>query len=237
MNCFAKICLPAFAALLCACSAADPSERQSARADSPRQTAVVSFTKNDGGVVSRTFELEPQPDGAARLVVPADSVPTDAKLFDIVHCAFTAKKGESGFWLFPRGEYGQFDSDNGVFTFKSLIMPFYGMQTPRGTYIGLVKGFRFGLFTRVSAEKGNYKLSLRSDLYKTAGVKPYEDIVVDYYRLDGEDANYSGIARFYRNYQLSRGACKPLKDRFAERPDLRYQVDSIPVRIQYHVAK
>lgn len=97
-------------------------------------------------------------------------------------------------------------------------MPFYGMQTPRGTYIGLVKGFRFGLFTRVSAEKGNYKLSLRSDLYKTAGVKPYEDIVVDYYRLDGEDANYSGIARFYRNYQLSRGACKPLKDRFAERP-------------------
>lgn len=95
MNCFAKICLPAFAALLCACSAADPSERQSARADSPRQTAVVSFTKNDGGVVSRTFELEPQPDGAARLVVPADSVPTDAKLFDIVHCAFTAKKGEA----------------------------------------------------------------------------------------------------------------------------------------------
>lgn len=237
MNCFAKICLPAFAALLCACSSADSSERQSARADSPRQTAVVSFTKNGGGVVSRTFELEPQPDGAARLVVPADSVPTDAKLFDIVHCAFTAKKGESGFWLFPRGEYGQFDSDNGVFTFKSLIMPFYGMQTPRGTYIGLVKGFRFGLFTRVSAEKGNYKLSLRSDLYKTAGVKPYEDIVVDYYRLDGEDANYSGIARFYRNYQLSRGACKPLKDRFAERPDLRYQVDSIPVRIQYHAAK
>ena len=207
-------------------------------APSPRgEVAVVSFTKNDNTVESRTVALKNMPDGAARLVVPADSVPSDAKLLDIVHQNFTAQKGEDGFWLFPRGEYGVFDSDKGVFSFKSLVMPFYGIQTPRGTYIGIVKGFRFGLFTRVSADKGKYTLSMRSDLYKTPGIKPYEDIIIDYYKLEGNDANYSGIARFYRKYQLDRGACRLLRDRVKERPDLAYQADSIPIRIQYHAAK
>ena len=207
-------------------------------APSPRgEVAVVSFTKNDNTVESRTVALKNMPDGAARLVVPADSVPSDAKLLDIVHQNFTAQKGEDGFWLFPRGEYGVFDSDKGVFSFKSLIMPFYGIQTPRGTYIGIVKGFRFGLFTRVSADKGKYTLSMRSDLYKTPGIKPYEDIIIDYYKLEGNDANYSGIARFFRKYQLDRGACRLLRDRVKERPDLAYQADSIPIRIQYHAAK
>lgn len=60
-------------------------------APSPRgEVAVVRFTKNDNTVESRTVALKNMPDGAARLVVPADSVPSDAKLLDIVHQNFTA---------------------------------------------------------------------------------------------------------------------------------------------------
>ena len=33
-----------------------------------------------------------------------------------------------------------------------------------------------------------------------------DDICIDYHFLKGDDADYSGIARCYRKYQLDRGA-------------------------------
>lgn len=201
------------------------------------QTVLVKIKTTDGKVETREVALAPQPDGSQRLFLASDSFPEKLVGFDIIHPRFLAQKGESGFWLFPRGEYGEFDCDNGEFIYRQLIMPFYGVQTPRGTYIGIAKTFRFGFFTRVGAKDGKYSLVLGSKLWKAEGVKPYEDVIVDFYRLEGDDADYSGIARFYRNYQFSRGACRTLKARFGERPNLEYQTQSFPVRIQYHAAK
>lgn len=201
------------------------------------ESAKLRIIKNDNSVEVRDIALTLRPDGASRLSVAAVSIPSDAKVLEIVHQNFRADKGEAGFWLFPRGEYGTFSRDDGIFSYQGLIMPFYGIQTPRGTYIGIVKGLRFELFTRVEAKNGKYELSLRSNIYKLDGEKPYEDIIVDYYKLYGDDANYSGIARFYRDYQLKRGACKPIRERMKERPDLAYQAEALQVRIQYHAAK
>ena len=60
----------------------------------------------------------------------------------------------------------------------------------------------------------------------------YEDIAVEYRFLEGDDADYSGIARSYRDYQLKRGACRPISARLKEQPLLEYAVRHPEVRIR-----
>jgi len=59
-----------------------------------------------------------------------------------------------------------------------------------------------------------------------------EDPAVEYRFLTGEDADYSGMARVYRKYQLERGACVPLKERAANNPYLKYAAEAMNVRIR-----
>jgi hypothetical protein len=49
---------------------------------------------------------------------------------------------------------------------------------------------------------------------------PYEDLVVDFRALEENDANYSGMARAYRAYQLGRGEVTPLRERVKGNPQL-----------------
>ena len=63
----------------------------------------------------------------------------------------------------------------------------------------------------------------------------YDDIVVEFHRLDGTDADYSAVARAYRKYQIDNGVVRTIKDRL--NPELNYLCDAIVVRIQTHAAK
>ena len=59
-----------------------------------------------------------------------------------------------------------------------------------------------------------------------------ERISVSLFELSGDDADYSGIARRYRRYQLERGACIPLSERIAGNPVLEESIRSIAVRLR-----
>ncbi|MBQ9741987.1 MAG: hypothetical protein IJV91_13735 [Kiritimatiellae bacterium] len=63
-------------------------------------------------------------------------------------------------------------------------------------------------------------------------IELYEDIRIDYHFLKGDDADYSGIARCYRKYQLTRGAAVPLAEKIKSNPALAYAVTNIEVRIR-----
>ena len=63
-------------------------------------------------------------------------------------------------------------------------------------------------------------------------IELYEDIRIDYHFLKGDDADYSGIARCYRNYQINRGAAVPLAEKIKSNPALAYAVTNIEVRIR-----
>ena len=68
------------------------------------------------------------------------------------------------------------------------------------------------------------------------GFAPYEDIIIDFYKLEGNDANYSGIGRLYRKMQVATGKFKTIRERMKTRPWLKDMALSVPVRIQFHGA-
>ena len=84
------------------------------------------------------------------------------------------------------------------------------MKNPRKTFVAIVTGMPNSFTLVTQAKEGVYtifpRFQLRSD-------PPTEDIAIAYHLLSGDQADYSGMAKVYRNHQLSRKACIPLKER------------------------
>lgn len=142
-----------------------------------------------------------------------------------------AKKGDPGFWAVSSGELGTFRCDNGVLNCRRWqLMSFYGMQTPERTFVAIVRKLKYYFTTRVVAENGAYRMScvLENELAS----RPYEDLEIEFRRLDGPDATIGGIARAYRNHQFARGAAKPLRERIADNPTLKEAIESPEIRIR-----
>ncbi|MDD2600347.1 MAG: DUF5696 domain-containing protein [Kiritimatiellae bacterium] len=84
-------------------------------------------------------------------------------------------------------------------------------------------------YLSVRAKAGLYTLSSTFTLDQFG---MYDDIAIDFHMLSGDDANYSGIARTYRKYQLDRKACIPLKERIKQSPELEYCMNSVEIRVR-----
>ena len=118
------------------------------------------------------------------------------------------------------------------------VIPVWGMKTPSSAFWANVRTYRFDYQFRVEVKNGNYEVFARFDIENVRKwFEPYNDIVVDFNLLSGEDANYSGMGRGYRKFQLERGAVRTIKDRIKDFPELDYLCDAIVVRIQTHAAK
>ena len=200
-------------------------------------TVHLRILKTDKSTEPRNITLSKMEDGAMRLKIAVSEIPENTQHIDVVHEFFTAKKGEEGFWIFGRGVYGTFSQDNDIFSLTNIHIPLMGIKTPRGTYVGIIKGLRHEITMRVSVRNGKYSIFPCFTINKIPDRKAYEDIVIDFYKLEGDDANYSAMGRLYRKYQLENGKCKTLKERIKTRPELDYLCDALQVRIQYHAAK
>ena len=142
-----------------------------------------------------------------------------------------ARKGDDGFWVFSSGECGTFRCDDGrAQCDRWQLMSVYGMKTPERTFAAIVRGLKYYFTTRVVAKNGEYRMScvLGEELCRN----PYEDFEIEFRRLDGAEATMGGIARAYRNYQLERGAVKPLKERAAMNAVLREAIEAPEIRIR-----
>lgn len=123
-------------------------------------------------------------------------------------------------------------------------MPIFGMKTPRSAFVAIVKGLKYEQKPAAESVGGVYKVfprfyisnpdcNTRSKIYRTIGFDPYEDIVVDYYPLDKNKADYADMAAVYRNLQLASKEVRPLRDRIKGNPALAYTSDSIYVRVKH----
>ena len=198
----------------------------------------------------KTYEMRLRPDGALRVVIPVADIPVDAYVVDVVADFARAKKGDDGYWVLPDGRLGKFTQDNGAadaaYRLKTKpiykyigprpIMPVFGMKTPANCFIGVVKGLNLEMCPAAHVKDGVYTVFPRFFIKHMDTQKPYEDIVVDYYFLKGADADYSGMARKYRQLRLDAGEVKPLKERAKDNPQLQYTASSIFVRV-LHGAK
>ena len=193
--------------------------------------AALNWTMPDGRVVTETQELQPF-DGGVRLVIPRDKIQSmNPSRIAVTPDFASAKKGEEGYWVMPDNTYGTYRLDEGrVFQGWGVMMPMFGMKTPRTTYCAIVTGMPYSLAVEVNAKGGAY--SQRAVFLADKDVEFYEDICIDYHFLEGDEADYSGIARRYRKYQLDRGAAVPLAEKTKGNPVLAYAVTNMEVRIR-----
>ena len=171
---------------------------------------------------------------AKRLKISKEEISSNVDYIDILADSAVVKKGNDGYFVFERGEYGTFKLDNGSFVIDvgRSALPLYGVKTAKDTFLGIVKGLRLEYEMRVEIENGIYKIFPR---FKIAGIgfKPYEDIVIDFVKLQGDDANYSGMGRYYRNWIYSQGNIKPLRERVKNNSVLARIADKILVRFDH----
>ena len=191
---------------------------------------MVETVLDDGVKTSETVEV-PGSGDVVRFVWPKAKVPANFKSITVTPDFASAKKGEEGYWVMPDNTYGTFRLDNGRYRQSwHIFMSMFGMKTLRSTYCAIITGMPHSLCASVNAAGGVYSQSAVFQAEKD--IELYEDIRIDYHFLKGDDADYSGIARCYRKYQLTRGAAVPLAEKIKSNPALAYAVTNIEVRIR-----
>ena len=199
------------------------------------------ITRTGKGKNAKAFEktvgMERCKDGALRVRIPASEIGPDVDSIEIVPDFAHAKKGGKGYFILPDGRMGGFHEDDGVigkgaFNRPFNIMPLFGMKKDEKSFMGVVKGLKLECGIQMRVEGGVYELFPKFFI-KEMGVKPYEDIVVDYYLLKEGDDDYCAMARKYRAWQLGRGEVVPLRERAKDNPVLKYTAESMFVRVKH----
>lgn len=195
---------------------------------------TVETTTAGGAKITEPCKAE-EKDGVVKFVWPKEKIPSDATRITVTPDFATAKKGEEGYWVLPNNTYGTYRADKGTVKCSHMMMPFFGMKTPRSAFTAIGTGMPYSLRAEVVADKGEYAMravySFLPDWTGNTPDRPYEDLAIEFRFLD-KTADYSAIARVYREYQLGRGACRPIADRAKERPELDYAVKCPEVRIR-----
>ena len=188
-------------------------------------------------VETRVVELERISDAHFRAVVPKGQIPADASSVSIIPPFMMAHKGDKGWWMQARGTYGRFDKDDGRYCPSQQLMPIFAVKRDDTLWYAHVKTWRFNYDFVTTAMGGKYETyaRFRCDKLHQFFRDYYDDIVVDFHRLAGKDADYNAVARAYRKHQLDSDAVRTIKDRL--NPELDYLCDAIVVRIQTHAAK
>ncbi len=144
--------------------------------------------------------------------------------------------GDEGYFLVQAGngkcanrDYGisfYKERENCELVLKDCFMPVFGIKHKDKCYIAVVTGMATDISQVIKIEDNRYYLKVR---FEVDGVVPYENISLEFYNIDKVNAEYSDMARAYREYQLRHGF-KPIKERLT--PELEYSVESVNVRIR-----
>ncbi|MBQ3343410.1 MAG: hypothetical protein IJG84_16035 [Kiritimatiellae bacterium] len=198
---------------------------------------LVLYSGNGGRAVRR-LKAECRPDGAFRIRVTKGDIPADTASFDVFADAAEQPKDANAWFMLTDGRWGRMTRDEGAVIIKEAYDNYdrtglFGMKLADGSaWCGVIKGMRHESRTNVEARHGTYRLYSRFD-FSEIGFDLYEDVVIDFYRLTGADANYSGMGRLYRKYMLEERGCRPLRERVKGNPALKYETESMFVRYKF----
>ena len=190
------------------------------------ETAQLTINTLSGEKI-KTVELK-QLDGFLRLEIPVKDLENIQKINVLADFA-KAKVGDSGYIVLPNSTITEFKArpKDAKMPIHQPDMPISGMKNPTTTFMAVVRGMEFDYFPVVEFKKGVYTLSHTFDLTRYA---PYENIIIDYYYLYGEDANYSGMGRLFRKMVMQK--IKPIRDRVGSNKYLKYASESVEFRIR-----
>lgn len=201
------------------------------------EPAQVEIKKIGGGVESKSVAAKEISKGVYRIQIPVRDIPRDTDTIAVRVPVFSAQKGDEGYFVLGDGRLGTFRLDNGrVEEGTKYPMPILGFKKGDTAYLAIVKGLFLEFSAIVEVKDGKYEVFPNFKI-KDIEFDPYEDIIVDYYKLEGKDADYVGMGKTYRKYQLDRGVVRPLRERVKNNPYLRHAVDSVYVRVKHGMKK
>ena len=192
-----------------------------------------AFIKTDSGdTITIKPEIKPTEDGL-KVTVYAKDIPTNSTCLELFPDMPIGKAGDDGYFLFP------FQIATFLCTFKEVedkeneytlySMPVYGFKQGDRAALCVVSSMAWENKIVLKSFNNTYYAFPRFDL---TGHGAYEDIVVEYFYLNGKDADYNGMARRYRKYQRDRNVFKTLNEKIESRPSLKGVADSINIRVR-----
>lgn len=201
--------------------------------------ALVRINLADGGVRTERVALVSVSPSHVRFTYPKEQIADDVASIDVVPDFMTAKKGDEGYWIDARGAYGLFEQEAGVYeNDRAGWMPIFGLKRGDTLWYGQVMGWRCDYHFRAEAREGRYEAFPRFMVKALRAYYPvYQDIVVDFRRLNGVEANYVGYAKAYRKYQFENAGIKMARDRAKMNPVTDYLLESFVIRISQHCRK
>ena len=194
---------------------------------------TLLWTLHNGETSCESVALEQRRDGTLVLRLTAERIRSRGAASLAVTPSFSyADKGEAGYWFSPYGHYGEWDSDEGRFLADDdrMNMPMFGWATSGGAWLAIITSLKCYPMLLVEAKGGHYSVSCFLDAELCAA--PYEDFEIVFHPFPA-GTGYAALARRYREYQLARGAVKPLRERVADNPVLRYAVEAPEIRIRH----
>lgn len=161
-----------------------------------------------------------------------EQVGRNVKYIDFLYDYFNVKAGSDGYYVTNFAADGTYlteftERENLSASKDHSFVACYGMNKGKTGVLAIVTGMRYDFGMEIGVKDGVYYLYPR---FYIDCDEMYEDICVELYNLD--DGSYSAMARKYRQYQLTRGGCVPLKERAANDKRLMKATEGIEVRIR-----
>ena len=184
------------------------------------------ITASDGTV--RLVPLqENRTEHGFELVLSKDILSSPTEYVDFPEDYAPAYEGEDGYFAAANYLFRFTGHEDAEYNTGYTIMPFFGVKTPRACFVCIVTGLPEQHSFIVRRTEGVYTIHAR---FRLDGQPAEEDMKAEYRFLSCENADYSGMARAYREYQLNRGACVRLRDRMNEH--ISYLLDAPEIRIR-----
>lgn len=198
--------------------------------DNLYSTARLECVDSNGVRRALSAGLKKLEDGAWRLTLAQQQMreASSADFIDVKIPACDAQKGEDGYFITTTSAMGTFRLDNGRFESSRNYFTFFGMKTPRATWVAMVKQLNQEFDFVAEAIGGKYQVFPRIQL-RRMGFGPYEDFIIDFYPLP-QKATYADMAKKYREYQLGRGEVVSLRERIRDNPILERMTKSVLCR-------
>lgn len=189
--------------------------------------------KKNGSVTGLPCETETKNGGYLRLSVK-DADWQEISYVDVGYDFVTARVGDAGYLVVPKGSPKKGDSfltyfksrEDTVYETTGNYLSVFGVCHGEDSFAAFITGMNAQSRIVAEAKDGTYVLYAR---FYINGETPFEPISVVYKSLPA-DAEYSAVARAYRNYLLETGACQPLADRHT--PALDYAKESLYIRVR-----
>ena len=171
--------------------------------------------------------------GCVLLTLPRACVPEDFASIRLMPELLDARAGQDGYYVLPHNP-GYFltrfrPREDCSLRWPAALLPLVGMVRDGRAQMLVFRGMKDAMEIEASVCGGEYRCV---PLLRWEETELYEDVSLELHTLTGADADYSGMARRYRQGQLRRGLCRPLREKAEERPILWELAKSPEIRIR-----